>query len=59
MVGLSDFKRGRTVDARMAKNRWIILCSDEYCLESEDSFSERRKNLLTEIKLWKKAKAVW
>ena len=61
MADLSDFKRGQIVDARMAganKNRWIIWCSKEYCLESNENIWERR-NILTEAKLWKKVKVVW
>ena len=64
MADLSDIKRSQILDVCMAgasvtKNRWIILLSREYCFESNDSIWERRKNLLTEAKLWKKAKAAW
>ena len=48
MTDLSDFKRGQ--------NCGVIKCSKEYCLENNDSIWERRKNLLTEAKLSKKAK---
>ena len=64
MADLSDFKRGQIVGVCMAgasvtKNCWIIWFSKEYCLKSSDSIWKSRKNLLTEAKLWKKAKAVW
>ena len=63
MAALSDFKRGQIVGARMAgasvrKNHRIIRRSKDYCLESNDSLWERRKNLLTEAKLWKRAESV-
>ena len=51
MADLSDFKRGQIVGARMAgATMTIIWCSKEYCLESNDSFYERMKNLLKEAK---------
>ena len=62
ITDISDFKKSQIVGARIAgagviKNCWIIWCTKEYYLESKDNW--KRKNLLTEAKLWKKVKAVW
>ena len=63
MEDLSNFKRGQIVDARMVDASEIktteLFGVARNSLESNDSIWERRKNLLTEAKLWKKAKAVW
>ena len=63
MADLLDFQRGHIVGGLIVgasvKNRWMICSSKEYCLKSNHSIWERRKNLLTEAKVWKKAKDVW
>ena len=63
MADLSDFKRGQIVSAHMAGARVTktaeLFGMARSSLDSNDSIWERRKNLHTEVKLWKKAKAVW
>ena len=45
--------------ASVTKNRWIIWCNKEYCLESNDSIWEKKEKPPPWIKVWKKAKALW
>ena len=64
MEDISDFKRcliigASMVGASVTKTAKIFWCSNDICLESNDSIWEGRKNLRTEAELWKKAQAVW
>ena len=61
MADVLDFKKVQIVGARTAgasviKNHWIVWCSKEYCLESNDSIWERRKIFLTEENSGRKRK---
>ena len=64
MADQSDFKRRQIVDARMAganatKADELFGATRSTVLKIMTNIWERRKNLLTEVKLWKKAKTVW
>ena len=61
MADLSDFKRGQVVGACMAGAGVAELFGVARSTISKvmTAFLERRKNLLSKAKLWKKAKAVW
>ena len=62
MADLSDFKRGQIIGVRMAGTRETktaeLFGVARSTVSKVGSIWERRKNLLTEGKLWKKAKAL-
>ena len=62
MADLSDFKWGQIISARIAgasETNIAELFGVARRTVSNDNIWERKKNLLTGIKFWKKAKAVW
>ena len=63
MVDLSDFERSQTAVARMAganltKTAELFGVAKSTVLKIMTPFEKEGKNLLTETKLWKKAKAL-
>ena len=63
MGDLLDFKRGQIVDACMTgvsltKKTELFHVARSTIAKVMTAFEKKRKNLLTEAKLWKKAKAV-